>query len=96
MAARVLRKSKVAGVSLVLTDDQRFQVLAGDEVLADTKVDSYAMIAYDEAVAERTEEHRRRLTDERIQYEVNAVRGSSMKKATSRRGNGGRGGRGGV
>lgn len=81
---------------MVLTDDQRFHVLAGDEVLADTKVESYAKIAYDEAVAERTVEHRKRLTDQRVQYEINAVRSSSVRKSTSRRGSGGKGGRGGV
>jgi len=53
MAAQVLRQSKAAGLQLILTGDQRLQVCAGDEILVDAKVASYAEIAYDEAAAER-------------------------------------------
>lgn len=96
MAAQVLRQSKAAGVQLILTDDQRLKVVAGEEVLVDTKVASYAEIAYDEAVAERTVDLQKRLKDQQAQFEIRAIRSSSIQSATSRRGNGGRGGRGGV
>lgn len=96
MAAQVLRQSKAAGVQLILTDDQRLQVVAGDEVLVDTKVVSYAEIAYAEAVAERTVDLQKRLKDQQAQFEIRAVRSSSVRSATSKRGKGGPGGRGGV
>lgn len=96
MAPQVLRQSKAAGMRLLLTDHQRLQVVAGDEVLVDTKVASYAKIAFDEAVAERTVDLRKRLKDQRAQFEVRAVRATSIRSATSKRGNGGPGGRGGV
>jgi hypothetical protein len=83
-------------VRLILTDDQHLQVVAGEEVLVDTKVASYAEIAYDEAVAERTADLQERLRDQKAQFEIRDIRSSSIRSATSRRGNGGRGGRGGV
>lgn len=96
MSETVLRHSKAAGVDLVLTEDQKFHVRAGDEVIVETKVLSYAEIAYDEAVDERTVNLQERRRREQASFELKAIRTSSVKKATSRRGNGGFGGRGGV
>ncbi|MGH7867965.1 MAG: hypothetical protein ACREP9_10150 [Candidatus Dormibacteraceae bacterium] len=83
-------------MQLILTDDQRLRVVAGGEVLVETKVASYAEIAYDEAVSERTVDLQKRLRDQQAQFQIRAIRSSSIQSATSRRGNGGRGGRGGV
>lgn len=63
MAPQVLRQSKAAGVQLILTDDQRLHVVAGEEILVDTKVASYTEIAYDEAVSERTVDLQKHLKD---------------------------------
>ena len=93
MAGEVLRHSKAAGIALVLTEDAKFQVRSGDEVLIETKVQSYAEIAYDEAVDERTVDLQARRNAEQAQLEINAVRSSSLKKAGTVRRKGGWAGR---
>lgn len=93
MAGEVLRHSKAAGVALVLTEDAKFQVRSGDEVLVETKVQSYAEIAYDEAVDERTFDLQARRSAEQAHLEISAVRRSSLSKAGTVRRKGGWAGR---
>lgn len=92
----VIRENAKSGVRLVRQDDGRFVVLAGDEVLVETAVDTLATITYDEAVAERDPAKELRAR-ERAHYDMQAMRSESFaRRAANARKTGGRGGRGGV
>lgn len=84
------------GVQLLRLSNGRFQVVADGTIVVETAVDSYANIAYEEAVEARDEgkERRRR---ERAHYDMQAVRSDSFaRRAADARKTGGKGGRGGV
>lgn len=92
----VIRENAKSGVRLVRQDDGRFAVLAGDEVLVETAVDTLAAITYDEAVAERHPAKDLRAR-ERAYYDMQAMRSESFaRRAANARKTGGKGGRGGV
>ncbi|MEU6558852.1 hypothetical protein [Nocardia nova] len=84
------------GVQLLRLANGRFQVVADGTVVVETAVDSYANIAYDEAVDARDENKDRRQR-ERAHYDMQAVRSDSFaRRAAAARKTGGKGGRGGV
>ncbi|GAA1740385.1 hypothetical protein GCM10009809_39890 [Isoptericola hypogeus] len=92
----VIRGNAKSGVALTRANDGRFQVLAGDEILVETRVESLAMITYDEAVRERdpAREARER---ERAAFDIHSARWEEFgARSTKNHGRGGRGGRGGV
>lgn len=92
----VLRENAKSGVRLVRRDNGKFAVLAGDEVLVETAVESLATLTYDEAVAERDPAKELRAR-ERAHYEMQAMRSESFaRRAAAARKTGGKGGRGGV
>lgn len=92
----VLRENLKSGVRLVRLDTGKFAVLAGDEVLVETGVETLATLTYDEAVADRNPAKEMRAR-ERAHYEMQAVRSESFARRTEKsRKKGGKGGRGGV
>lgn len=93
MGPEVLRRSKAARVELIRTDSEMFQVRCGDEILVQTKVQSYAEIAFDDAVDERTVDLQARRRTEQAQSDMRVIRESSMGKAGSVRRKGGWSGR---
>ena len=92
----VLRENAKSGVKLVRNDAGKYAVLAGDEVLVETGVESLATLTYDEAVEDRDPAKDIRAR-ERAYYEMQAMRSESFaRRAANARKTGGRGGRGGV
>lgn len=84
------------GVQLVKLDDGKFVVIADGEPLIETKVESYALIEFDEAVESRDDAKERR-DRERAHYDMQAMRSDSFeRRAANARKTGGKGGRGGV
>lgn len=93
---RVIREHTRSGVQLVQLDDGKFAVIAGDQVLVETSVESLADLTYEDAVSERdpAKEIRAR---ERAHYDMQAMRSESFaRRAANARKTGGKGGRGGV
>ncbi len=85
------------GVQLVKFPDGRFLVIADGEVLVETKVESYAVIEFEEAVEARDYRGKAQRVRERGFYDLQAMRTeSSKRRAANARRTGGKGGRGGV
>lgn len=92
----VIRENTRSGVKLVRRPNGKLTVLAGDEVLVDTAVETLANLTYEEAVADRDPAKGRR-ERERAHFEMQAMRSESFeRRAANARKKGGRGGRGGV
>lgn len=90
------RRNVRADVALLVEPDGVFVVLAGEEVLVRTRVDTLATLVFDEAVEARDPSRATRAR-ERAHYEMQAMRSESFaRREASARKRGGRGGRGGV
>ncbi len=89
-----LRANARAGVSLECDDDTYYVIVDG-EVHVATAVESYARIAYSEAVEERTDAAATRAR-ERTAHDIQAARwegfGTGARSGKKRGGKGGRGG----
>ncbi|GAA2438780.1 hypothetical protein GCM10010421_31210 [Streptomyces glaucus] len=91
----VVKESRMAGVALLQDGDVWVVMVKGDEVIR-TRVESLALIMYDEERAANDPAKERRAR-ERAHYEMQAVRSDSFaRRAANARKSGGRGGRGGV
>lgn len=92
----IVKQNPRAGVVWEQGDDGKHRVLAGDEVLVETRVDSLAQMTYNEAVDERSPGRKLREA-ERAHFDIQDTRwGGFAERSTKNKGKGGKGGRGGV
>lgn len=93
---RTIKENAKSGVVLTQGDDGRYRVLAHDEVLLETGVETLALLTYQEAVEER--DPARVLRErERAAFDIHNARWEGFgARSTKNKGRGGKGGRGGV